>query len=56
LADKKFILVDKGSDFYFVHAVEKDDKDRVCLFTPHLFGIGQLIMVPEDEIIIIGFN
>ena len=56
LSDKAFIMVDKSADFYWVDKVKKDDKGRCCLFTPYTFGIGVLIMVPEDEIQWIGHN
>ena len=56
LSDKCFIWVDKGSDFYWVGSVKKDERGRYCLFTPHTFGLGILIMVPEDEIQWIGLN
>ena len=56
LSDKAFIWMDKGSDFYWVDKVKKDDQGRYCFFTPHTFGLGVLIMVPEDEIQWIGLN
>jgi len=56
LSDKAFIWIDKGADFYWVDKVKKDDKGRCCLFTPHTFGLGVLIMVPEEEIEWIGLN
>ena len=56
LSDKRFLWVDKGSDFYWVDKVKKDEQDRYCLFTPHVFGIGVLLMVSEDEIEWIGLN
>jgi len=56
LADKSFIWVDKNADFYWVDKIKKDEKGRYCLFTPYTFGIGVLLMVPEDEIKWIGLN
>mgnify|MGYP003134729295 FL=1 len=56
LSDKRFIWIDKSADFYWVDKVKKDDRDRYCLFTPHTFGLGVLLMVPEDEILWIGLN
>ena len=56
LSDKAFIMIDKSADFYWVDKVKKDEKGRYCLFTPYTFGIGVLIMVPEDEIEWIGLN
>jgi hypothetical protein len=56
LSDKAFIWIDKGADFYWVDKVKKDDRGRYCLFAPYTFGIGVLVMVPEDEINWIGLN
>ena len=56
LSDKCFLWVDKGADFYWVDSVKKDNKGRYCLFTPYIFGLGVLLMVPEDEILWIGLN
>ena len=56
LSDKQFIWIDKNSDFYWVDSVKKDAKGRYCLFTPYTFGMGLIIMVPEDEIEWIGLN
>tara|TARA_R110002074_G_scaffold77715_1_gene176190 strand:- start:19 stop:336 length:318 start_codon:yes stop_codon:yes gene_type:complete len=56
LSDKAFVWIDKGSDFYWVDKVKKDEKGRYCLFTPHTFGSGILIMVPEKEILWVGLN
>jgi|TARA_Y100000114_G_C11728158_1_gene312094 hypothetical protein len=56
ISDKCFLWIDKGSDFYWVDSMKKDDKGRYCFFTPHTFGLGILIMVPEDEVEWIGLN
>ena len=56
LSDKCFIWIDKSADFYWVDKVRKDERGRYCLFTPHTFGLGVLLMVPEDEILWIGLN
>ena len=56
LTDKQFLWVDKGSDFYWISSVKKDEKDRYCIFTPHTFGLGIIILVHEDEIQWIGLN
>lgn len=56
LSDKAFVFIEKSADFYWVDKIKKDDKDRYCLFTPYTFGLGLLIMVPEDEIQWIGLN
>jgi hypothetical protein len=56
LSDRCFLWIDKGADFYWVDKVRKDEQGRYCLFTPHTFGIGVLLMVPEDELLWIGLN
>ena len=56
LSDKSFIWIDRSADFYWVDKIRKDDKGRFCLFTPYTFGMGILLMVPEDEIEWIGLN
>jgi len=56
LSDKCFLWIDKDADFYWVDKVKKDAQGRYCLFTPYTFGMGALIMVPEDEIEWIGLN
>ena len=56
LSDKEFLWVDKGSDFYWVDSISKDEKGRYCIFTPYIFGIGAILLVPENEIEWIGLN
>jgi hypothetical protein len=56
LSDKAFIWIDRGADLYWVDKVKKDARGRYCLFAPYTFGIGVLVMVPEDEIQWIGLN
>ena len=56
LSDKGFIWVDRGSDFYWVDSYKKDKQGRYCLFTPHTFGIGLILLVAEEEIEWIGLN
>ena len=56
LSDRCFLWIDKGADFYWVDKVRKDEQGRYCLFTPHTFGIGVLLMVPEDELLWVGLN
>ena len=36
--------------------LEKDEYDRVCLYSPYLFKMAIFILVPEDEIEYLGFN
>ena len=56
MSDRCFTWVDKSSDFYWVDKIPKDEKGRYCLFTPHTFGMGILLMVPEEEVEWIGLN
>ena len=56
LADRSFVWVEKSADFYWVDSMKKDEQGRYCLFTPYTFGLGILIMVPEEEIEWIGLN
>ena len=56
LADKSFVWIEKSADFYWVDSMKKDEQGRYCLFTPYTFGLGLLIMVPEEEIEWIGLN
>ena len=56
LSDKRHVLVNRQEEWYFVPFVPRDDKDRICLYSPYLFAMAVFIMVPEDEIEIIGFN
>ena len=56
LSDKEFVWINKGSDLYWVDHIPKDEKGRYCLFAPHTFGIGVILLVPEEEIEWIGLN
>ena len=56
LSDRQFVMINKSTDLYWVDKVEKDEKGRLCLFTPYTFGMGIIIAVPEEEIEWIGYN
>ena len=56
LSDRAFVWVDKGADFYWVDSKKRDEKGRYCLFTPYTFGLGVLLLVPEEEIQWVGLN
>lgn len=56
MSDKAFVWIDRSADFYWVDKIPKDEQQRYCLFTPYTFGIGLLLLVPEDEIQWIGLN
>ena len=56
ISDKAPVLINKGSEWFLVPFVPKDERDRICLYSPYLFGMSIFIMVPEEEIEIVGFN
>ena len=56
LSDKGHVLINREEEWYHVTFVPKDEKGRICLYSPYLFSMAVFIMVPEDEITIIGFN
>ena len=56
LSDRTFVWVDKGADFYWVDSKKRDEKGRYCIFTPYTFGLGVLLLVPEEEIQWVGLN
>tara|TARA_B100000282_G_scaffold291657_2_gene264208 strand:+ start:57 stop:371 length:315 start_codon:yes stop_codon:yes gene_type:complete len=56
LSDRAFVWIDKGADFYWVDSKKRDEKGRYCLFTPYTFGLGVLLLVPEEEIQWVGLN
>ena len=56
ITDKSFVRVNKEEEWYFVPFVQKDEQGRVCIYSPYLFTMAIFIMVPEEEIEIIGYN
>lgn len=56
LSDKRHVLTNRGEEWYYVPYVPKDEKGRICLYSPYLFSMAVFIMVPEEEIDLIGFN
>ena len=55
LVDKRMIPVQKRGELYLL-PLEKDEKGRFYVFSPGLFGSGMVVLVPEDELILIGFQ
>jgi len=55
LADKRMIPVPKKGELY-VLPLEKDEKGCFYVFSPGLFGTGMVVLVPENELILIGFQ
>ena len=56
LSDKRHVLVNRGEEWFYVPYIPKDEKGRICLYSPYLFTMAVFIMVPEEEIELIGFN
>ena len=56
ITDKRFVQINRKEEWYFVPFVEKDEQGRVCLYSPYLFSMAIFVMVPPEEIDIIGFN
>lgn len=56
LSDKRHVLINRGEEWFLVPFIPKDERGRVCLYSPYLFTMAVFIMVPEDEIELIGFN
>jgi len=56
LSDKRHILANRGEEWFYVPFIQKDEKGRICLYSPYLFSMAVFIMVPEEEIELIGFN
>ena len=56
MSDKRHVLVNRREEWHYVTFVPKDDKGRICLYSPYLFSMAVFIMVPEEEVEIIGFN
>ena len=55
LATMTFIPVPRTSELYYL-PVKPDDKGNLYIFFPYTFNQGAVILVPEEEIEIIGFN
>jgi hypothetical protein len=53
--DKKFLYLGPTWKMYLVSSLE-DDKGRVLVYAPYLFGQGQLFLVPSELIIRLGYN
>ena len=55
VSDKKFLLVPKKGEMYLL-PWKKDEKGRFFVFTTYKFSQGAVLMIPEDELDILGFN
>jgi hypothetical protein len=56
ITSRFFVWVDRGLEWYYIPFIDKDEQDRVCLYSPYIFASAVFIMVPVDEIEIVGFN
>ena len=52
---KSFILINGGAPMYLL-PWGKDDKGQVHVYSHHFFAQGAVFLVPEEEIVHIGFN
>jgi hypothetical protein len=52
---QKLVHVNRQAEFYLL-PVKKDDRGNLLILTMGLFSSGEILLVPEDEIEIIGNN
>tara|TARA_R110000824_G_scaffold345780_1_gene532494 strand:+ start:516 stop:809 length:294 start_codon:yes stop_codon:yes gene_type:complete len=55
MIDKKPVKVPRKGEYYLL-PFEKDDQDRMYIFSNYIFYSGLILLVPWEEIIIIGDN
>jgi len=55
VVQKKLVHINKQSEFFLL-PLKKDDKGRLFILSMGLFGSGEIILVPEDEIDVLGQN
>jgi len=55
LATMTFIPVPRESEMYYL-PLKPDDKGNLYIFLPYTFNQGAVILVPEEDVDIIGFN
>ena len=55
VVQNKLIHIYKQSEFFLL-PLEKDERGRLFILTTGLFNSGEIILVPEDEIEILGQN
>ena len=55
MSDKKTIMVPRSAEYYLIS--EKTDKEgRLKVYTHYKFMTGAVLLVPKDEIELIGWN
>ena len=52
---KEFILVNGQSQLYLL-PWEKDEKGQLYVYSPYLFAQCAVFLVPEEEIVMMGYN
>ena len=52
---KEFILVNGSAQMYLL-PWKKDDKGQVYVYSPYLFAQCAVFLVPEEEIVMVGYN
>ena len=55
VVQNKLIHINRQSEFFLL-PLEKDDRERLFILTMGLFNSGEIILVPEDEIDLLGQN
>jgi hypothetical protein len=55
ILQKKFTLINGNSEMY-LFPWKKDKKGRFHVYCHHLFTQGTVVLIPQDEIIMVGFN
>ena len=55
LVDKKPVEVPRKGEYYLL-PFEEDNEGRLYVFSRHLFSSGLILLVPKEEIVLIGFN
>ena len=55
LSDKKTVLIPKNSEYYLI-SNKKDNLGRLKVYSHYKFMSGAVLLIPEDEIEVIGWN
>ena len=55
VVQQKLVHINKQAEFYLL-PVKKDDRGNLLILTMGLFSSGEIFLVPEEEIEIIGHN
>tara|TARA_Y100000592_G_scaffold17799_1_gene26873 strand:+ start:919 stop:1212 length:294 start_codon:yes stop_codon:yes gene_type:complete len=55
LVDKKPVEVPRRAEYYLL-PFEEDSEGRMYVFTTHIFYSGLILLVPKEQIELIGYN